>query len=70
MNCLPWRLRIFIHDVFAHPFAGMLWIIGWDKAAYWIHNTTVPNGAGGNQDGGALSQSGPGVCGERGAEGD
>lgn len=32
------RLLNFRHNVVAHPIAGILWLVGFQKAGDWIHN--------------------------------
>ncbi len=34
-------MGFFIHDVVTHPVCGVLWILGLDKVADWLHDSTV-----------------------------
>lgn len=42
LNALPFWARIALHDCIVHPLAGLLWIVGADAPAYWLHRKTAP----------------------------
>lgn len=39
---LPPRFRWTLHNLLAHPLSEVLWQLGAERAADWVHDVTVP----------------------------
>ena len=36
------RFKWTLHNVVAHPLSELLYLVGFEKASNWVHDTTVP----------------------------
>ena len=44
------RFRYTIHNIVGHPLMEVLYLIGLKRASMWIHDITLPNNNGDNND--------------------